>query len=47
MRAETVYSRLRAACGLGAKPILFNNSSIALQNTPRDEYIPLLFDELK
>ena len=46
MRAETVYSRFRAACGLGAKPILVSTSSIALQTAARDEYLPLLFDVL-
>ena len=40
--AGTVYSRFRAACGLGAKPILVSSSSIALQTAARDEYLPLL-----
>ncbi len=40
--AGTVYSRFRAACGLGAKPILVSTSSIALQTAARDEYLPLL-----
>ena len=40
--AGTVYSRFRAACGLGPKPILVSTSSIALQTAARDEYLPLL-----
>ena len=44
--AGTVYSRFRAACGLGPKPILVSTSSIALQTAARDEYLPLLSDVL-
>ena len=44
--AGTVYSRFRAACGLGLKPILVSTSSIALQTAARDEYLPLLSDVL-
>ena len=40
--AGTVYSRFRAANGLGRKPILISTSSIALQTAARDEYLPLL-----
>ncbi len=44
--AGTVYSRFRAACGLGPKPILVSTSSIALQTAARDEYLPLLSNVL-
>lgn len=44
--AGTVYSRFRAACGLGPKPILVSTSSIALQTAARDKYLPLLSDVL-
>lgn len=44
--AGTVYSRLRAASGLGPKSILVSTSSIALQTAARDEYLPLLSDVL-
>ena len=44
--AGTVYSRFRAACGLGPKPILVSPSSIALQTAARDEYLPLLSNVL-
>ena len=44
--AGTVYSRFRAASGLGPKPILVSTSSIALQTAARDEYLPLLSDVL-
>ena len=40
--AGTVYSRFRAANGLGRKPILISTSSIALQNAVQGEYLPLL-----
>ena len=44
--AGTVYSRFRAACGLGPKPILVSTSSIALQTAAQDEYLPLLSNVL-
>ena len=44
--AGTVYSRFRAANGLGRKPILISTSSIALQTAARDEYLPLLSNVL-
>ena len=46
LAAGTVYSRFRAACGLGPKPILVSTSSIALQTAARDEYLPLLSNVL-
>ncbi len=42
LAAGTVFSRLRAAEGLEARPILISTSSIALQNAVRDEYLPFL-----
>jgi len=44
--AGAAFDRCRAAGGLGFQPILFSTSSIALQNTIQNAYLPFLSDVL-
>jgi ATP-dependent DNA helicase DinG len=45
--AGTVLLRCRAASGLPFRPVLISTSSIALQKSVRDEYLPLLSAALR